>query len=485
MRLLKLILQYLKSKREKAAHNSYSMDGIKVIGEYRQQEIVKIASWISIVSISLFNTFYILIAFKEFLPAIITNAVNIATSIIALLLVKNKHVNASKYVFFLGLYFSTVVLSYFLFGSKAGVHYFFLLFSLIPVCIWSLNKKIIILSFFVLNLASFNYIEFFHDSSTAIIHYPEPLVLISKIITISACFAYTMYSLWVFFYISERREQKLREQQTELQKVNNYLKINEKEIKRQKENLQELNLQLEKKINELAKVNTTKDKFFSIISHDLKNPLFALVGLSNMLNDRIDVFDIERIKKFTASINSSANNLNTLALNLLDWAKTQLKTIEVKPVNIELRKIITDNIELYHHNAKLKDISFSMHNLEGVFVYADEDMFGTIVRNISNNAVKFTPNGGNITYDTIIENGMVSLLIKDNGIGMTEEQKQKLFKFDKMESTLGTKNETGSGLGLLICKEFVKLNNGSISVESEKEKGSTFKISMPVAKAKI
>jgi len=458
------------------------MNELEVIGEKRHKEIVKITSWLSIGSISSFTLFYACISASTFLPAILVNAGNILAILLAIHLLKKDMYNLSRYVFIFSLYISTVILTKYLFGAKAGVHYFFLLFSLIPVSIWSLKDKYLILIFFLLNVVSFNYIEFFHDQSEALIHYPEKYSLGSKIVTISASFAYIMYSLWIFFYINEKREQKLREQTEELKRVNQYLKINEKEINRQKDNLQKLNLKLEKKIQELAKVNNTKDKFFSIISHDLKNPLFALVGLSNMLNDKIDDFDIERIKKFTASINSSANNLNTLALNLLDWAKTQLKTIDVKPISIELKKIISDNIELYHHNAKNKNISFHIKGPDQIYAYADIDMISTIIRNITNNAVKFSQIGGSITYEIIEYEENVALKIIDDGVGMTQKQKDNLFKFEKMESTLGTKNESGSGLGLLICKEFIKMNNGNLSVESTEGMGSTFIIELPISK---
>ncbi len=223
-----------------------------------------------------------------------------------------------------------------------------------------------------------------------------------------------------------------------------------------------------------------KDKFFSIIAHDLTNPFQPLLGLSQLLAESATIFDPEDIEQLSNSVYRSARIVYELLKNLLQWSRMERGLIEVQPFVLALYDIADKNVELLEANATHKNVALRNEVTEKLMVLADENMIDTIIRNLISNAIKFTPPGGSITVSTLEQDGFVEISITDTGIGIPKENLDNLFKIDVNTSTEGTDGEMGTGLGLIMCKEMVEKNGGRIWVESEMGKGTSVKFTMPV-----
>ncbi len=234
-------------------------------------------------------------------------------------------------------------------------------------------------------------------------------------------------------------------------------------------------------IKELKELNATKDKFFSIIAHDLKNPLGNFREVTKILQETYENLEEEDRKMFLSMLNDSANNIYSLLENLLEWSRSQRGVIQFSPSDINLEFIVANTIQVLSLSAENKNISFET-DLNVHEMYADANLLTTIIRNLCSNAVKFTPIGGTITISSMLSKSNIIICVADNGVGMTKETMDKLFRIDETISKLGTSNEKGTGLGLILCKEFVEIHNGEIWVESELGKGSKFNISLPITK---
>ena len=226
--------------------------------------------------------------------------------------------------------------------------------------------------------------------------------------------------------------------------------------------------------------NATKDKFLKIISHDLRTPFNSIIGFSELLNTDYDLFeDLER-KNCIQEINTSSHFAYRLLDNLLTWARTQTDEIRINKENLNLKELVETSISTYLLNADSKNISVLNKVQADLIISIDKNTALTFIRNIVNNAIKFTHKGGSITIDSQLTNDSTRLIITDTGVGMTDEVIDNLFKIDKGISTEGTNNEIGTGLGLILCKEFIERNGGSILVKSEVNKGSEFIVSIPL-----
>ncbi len=240
---------------------------------------------------------------------------------------------------------------------------------------------------------------------------------------------------------------------------------------------------IENKLNsiasELSETNAMKDKFFSIISHDMRTPFHGLLGFSDYLNSDIDSLSKEEIKQICASINNSAKGLFNYFDNLLTWSNVQSGRLKFKNTSIKISEIIKRAVSIINVNANTKLIKIKTELDEGLFVYSDENMLSSVVQNLISNAVKFTEIGGNVLVKATSKNDEVEVTIIDTGIGMDEEKLKNLFKIDHARSSKGTSNEKGTGLGLIIAKELIEKQGGKLKVESEVGKGSTFKFTLP------
>lgn len=230
----------------------------------------------------------------------------------------------------------------------------------------------------------------------------------------------------------------------------------------------------------LRQLNAAKDKLYSIIAHDLRSPFNSILGFSELLMNSATNKDIEKVKKFSSIINSSAKASLVLLDNLLKWEKAQTGQIRFKPEKLNLSSIIQTVITSSKPNTISKKISINFLMLDDIAVFADQNMLGTVLRNLISNAIKFTNLNGEINISIKRNQDFCEVTISDNGIGMDAEKCNNLFDLDFNESSIGTAGETGSGLGLLLCKEFVEKHSGKIYVVSELGKGSDFKFTIPL-----
>ncbi|MBN1199656.1 MAG: HAMP domain-containing histidine kinase, partial [Bacteroidales bacterium] len=231
---------------------------------------------------------------------------------------------------------------------------------------------------------------------------------------------------------------------------------------------------------ELQNLNAIKDKFFSIIAHDLRSPFNSLFGFTTLFLEEYDDFTDHEKKEFIHRIRNISKNTFRLVENLLDWAGTQTGKYEVKPVAISLHQLILDNISIFEPGASKKKIRIKLRKSDDVTVFADKYSLDAIIRNLINNALKFTKPEGEIVLSFRKKDRMALCSITDTGIGIPPTMVDQLFRIDSKVRRDGTSNETGTGLGLILCKEFVELNGGRIWVESVEEKGTTFFFTIPL-----
>ena len=237
---------------------------------------------------------------------------------------------------------------------------------------------------------------------------------------------------------------------------------------------------LENSNKALEEIVRTKDKFFSIISHDLRSPFTGIIGYSHMLKSDLDSYTKEEVIQFISSINKSAENTYKMLDNLLQWARVQSGTMAPVPEDFELKEVLDMIQASFETTLVKKQIVFDYNCDKAIVVFADKMMVKTVVHNLISNAIKFTQKGGAVSIDVKSVNDTISIMVTDTGIGMDKQAIAKLFKVDSIVSTKGTDNETGTGLGLVLTKEFVELNHGKIKVDSQLGKGTRFKIILPV-----
>jgi PAS domain S-box-containing protein len=233
------------------------------------------------------------------------------------------------------------------------------------------------------------------------------------------------------------------------------------------------------KNQELQKLNATKDKFFSIIAHDLKSPFNSIMGFSELLVEQITEKNYDGIKKYAAIILESSQRAMDLLMNLMDWSRSQTGRIEFNPEFFEMVEIINETELLFDEIARQKSIGIKKALPRHAPVFADKAMINTVLRNLISNAIKFTKSGGEILISVIEKPDEITVSVKDSGIGIPAGRIDKLFRIDENYSTPGTNNEKGTGLGLILCKEFVEKHNGQIWAESEVGKGSVFSFTLP------
>lgn len=235
---------------------------------------------------------------------------------------------------------------------------------------------------------------------------------------------------------------------------------------------------LKKSEARLTEINATKDRFFSIISHDLKSPFSGILGFSEILMEKAKSEDYEEIEVYAGIIKDSASRALDLLQNLLEWANSQTGRIEYNPETFNLKDLINRVVELLENGAVQKSVSISASINKDIQMYADKSMIATVLRNLLSNAIKFTDVNGSIKITVLSNEEYIKVSIVDSGVGIKPENIEKLFSLESNYTTYGTNKEKGTGLGLVLCKEFIEKNKGTISVESS-ENGSTFSFTIP------
>lgn len=243
--------------------------------------------------------------------------------------------------------------------------------------------------------------------------------------------------------------------------------------------LKEANLKVKAQNDELEDLNATKDKFFSIISHDLKGPLNSLTSFSGLLMNHTSSLSTEEIQMLAKDLDKSLKNLFALLENLLQWSRSQTGNIEFTAEEFDLTEMLNENKKLLDKQAENKKIDIEVKNTKPIKVKAHLNSITTVIRNLLSNAIKFTDEGGQIKMGVVVESNQYVVKIADNGVGMPKDVASKIFRIDTKHSTQGTAKEKGTGLGLILCKEFVEKNGGKIWVKSEEGKGTIFSFSLP------
>jgi PAS domain S-box-containing protein len=244
-----------------------------------------------------------------------------------------------------------------------------------------------------------------------------------------------------------------------------------------KTEIQEKLIKSEKQLKEL---NSTKDKFFSLIAHDLISPFNIILGYSDMLAQSVNVKDYKEVEEFSQLIFNATKRTHSLLINLLDWSRLQTGRISFNPVVVNVFDVINEILGLSKNSASQKEIYINVDIKQGLIVIADQNMLNTVFRNLISNAIKYTPLNGLINISAFYNpKSEFEFSIRDTGVGIKSDDIDKIFSIDVNFSTTGTANETGTGLGLMLCKEFIERHKGKIWAESKINEGSNFRFTIP------
>lgn len=283
----------------------------------------------------------------------------------------------------------------------------------------------------------------------------------------------------------------IKDQFEQLKQKNEQLKKTYEDLEHQAQHLNKLYMQLIKNETflrntneELKKLNEMKDRFFSIVSHDLRSPFAGILTMTDIIKNHANTFSKEELISMLQSLNETAQQTYKFIEDLLEWSRSQMGRIQMNIVEEDLHTIVTGTILTLKQQAEIKNIEINSRIQSGTFAMFDNNMMATIVRNLISNAIKFTPKGGKITLkaEAIEKEGkrFIRLAVSDTGVGMTEQQVANLFSLDKVQSTPGTEKEKGTGLGIMICRDFINKMNGELSVESKLNEGTTFFVDVPL-----
>jgi signal transduction histidine kinase len=256
-------------------------------------------------------------------------------------------------------------------------------------------------------------------------------------------------------------------------------------LERQSDMLIQLNGELLHKQKELEDLNHSKDKFFSIVSHDLRSPFSSLLGISKLLAEGSADLERKEIKELAEALNSQAHNVFDFMENLLKWAQAHTGRMKYQPTVLPLKEITASVEALLRENAHSKGIILTDEIDSTMSVYVDENMIRSVLQNLVSNALKFTSAGGKVSVtasQSTKKPKFVEVSVNDTGVGMSKDDADKLFRIDVVHTTKGTEDETGTGLGLILCKELVEKNGGTIWVRSTEGAGTTFSFTLPLAK---
>lgn len=349
-------------------------------------------------------------------------------------------------------------------GNDLGIELFFILYGVLAV--YLLKSKLNAVLTFALSAGCFLVVHVFTQDYSLKLQFVNFSFFV---------FVQVLAIIFIFLALILTKEENSAYRKSILRQ-NEALRSSNEEISKQQSQLSEKALLLEKQAAELTELNAVKTKLFSIIAHDLRNPLYAQKTLfTNIQKYNIDG---EQIKEYIPDIINDLNYTTGLVENLLQWAKSQLQNTSVTPQVLDVTQIINEVLQLMKLQAENKKIYLKSRITDTVYCRADKDMINLVLRNLVSNAIKFTPALGNIYIDARQEDGHIEVFVTDDGMGIKPEILPQLFA-DKFISTHGTSKEAGSGLGLMLCKDFLHRNGGQIFVKSQPGKGTTFSFTLP------
>lgn len=271
----------------------------------------------------------------------------------------------------------------------------------------------------------------------------------------------------------------LSEQNRMMHQLNSQISYLQRQLIKEKEALAKTLIQLNDTNKNLELINASKDKFFSIIALDLKSPFNAIIGFSELMLESVREKDYDSAEFNADIVLQSSTRAMDLLTNLMQWAQSQTGRIEYSPESFDLLAVIQEIVLFFDNIAEQKSIVLIRELPLSIPVFCDKDMIKTVLRNLISNAIKFTKPGGEIKISATLVAQETIVSVSDSGIGIPKERIDTLFKIDESYSTAGTQNEQGTGLGLILCKEFIEKNGGAIHVESEQEVGSRFYFTIP------
>jgi len=279
----------------------------------------------------------------------------------------------------------------------------------------------------------------------------------------------------------KKQQEEIADSNSQLMELNDNLVAQNKRIAELNKMYNEANQRLTESEKHLLDVNATKDKFFSIISHDLRNPFASIVSFSRILQRDLNQLDEGELRELLHELDKSILKINNLLENLLQWSRSQTGRIKYMPEYLALYDLVMDNVNLFAAKAKGKGVQVSVGVSPDTVVFADLNMINTVLRNLISNALKYSVSGTTVEISATVSDGDCKVVIKDQGVGIAAEHLDGIWDPQKVKTTYGTRDEKGSGLGLILCKEFVEKNKGRISVESTPGLGSTFSFTLPVS----
>lgn len=303
------------------------------------------------------------------------------------------------------------------------------------------------------------------------------------ILLVAAIFAYNYYRIEKIKESKEKLEGIIATRTQELSMRNAQIEQQNELLASKNQDLLSVNEKLRQSELDLGELNSTKNRFFSILAHDLRSPMNSMKGFSNLLSNFADQLSPDEIKQTAKSLDETIKISSRYLENLLTWARSQMNSIEFRPQGIFLSETVQNVVEVLQNNANHKHIKLDVEDSLEVKLFADQNQLNVIVTNLISNAIKFTYEGGTITVgaSTDAEEGMAEIFVRDTGTGMSPEVVAKIFRIDSKHTMKGTQGEAGTGLGLLLCREFVEKNGGKIWVESTEGVGSTFKFTIPLS----
>lgn len=346
-----------------------------------------------------------------------------------------------------------ILLSVLWFGPSPGFHYYLILMSVVPLLTFKSSRFIFTLLLMLLSLVSFLYVEYYMKPEWALYAFPQNAVAEFRIV--SAVFLFLM----MLFVII----------------------VNQKVFRNKEKRLSKLAEEVSAKNKELAEINRSKDRFFSIISHDLKGPVGTMSTFLEYLSDNNEDFTPDQFSESLQSLKRSSHDVYSLLENLLAWSRVQSGNMKINKSRNNIADAVALNVELLSSLFAQKGVKLenrtSVIKLESCF---DKEMIDTVLRNLLSNALKFTPSGGEVWIEARDMEDVVSVTVGDNGTGMNLNTLENLFRIDvKQNTVLGTEGEKGTGLGLILCKGFIENHGGKIGVESTPGKGTLFTFTIP------
>jgi len=352
--------------------------------------------------------------------------------------------------------------------------FFFFIPALLPIVFFKRTQQYLpylgltLLIFVVLTIVKFN-----NGINDLFLQPPADKALINSLLNFSAVFAIVLVIIIHFKKENVRNEKVLEEK-------NKILDLQSKEIKTQRDELYENNIKLSASEEELKESNATKDKFISILAHDLRSPFQYLLGFSELLMENFNDYDKHRIEEQINAIYQTSKTTYELLDQILLWANTHSGKLTIKPEKFNFLEITNSVVNEFKNQSDKKNIKINLNENKKLSVKADLNIFKTVMRNLITNALKFTNQNGEINILAETDNQNLTITISDNGIGISEDVMPKLWEIEEDYTTLGTNNEKGTGFGLKLCKELINKHGGKIWVESEIGKGSDFKFTIPV-----